>query len=363
LKRFGNIYPKIYEIDNLKLAHQRAKKDKSFYKEVKMVDSNLDYYMRLLQDMLKNKTYLVSENDYVMFEKYDKGKVREIYKLDYFPHRIVQHALLIQIEGILYKNFIDNTFASIPKRGVHRALKKLDYDLRNHEEETTYCLQLDVKKFYPNVNHAVLKQQFRRKFKDKDLLWLMDMLVDSLGDEKGIAIGSLFSQWGGNYNLSPLDHWMKEEKKVKFYYRYMDDVVILSNSKSYLHELLGEIEEYLSANLDLEVKGNHKVFPVDKQGIDFVGYRHFRKYVLLRKDTAKNLTRTMRNINKKLNKGGKLNYNDYCSINSYKGWLDWCNGYNLYQKWIEPLIPYQEQYYKEVIKGESKRNTENSKAS
>ena len=203
-------------MDNLKLAHKRARKDKSYYEEVKMVDNNEEYHLRKIQDMLKNKTYSVTENDYVMFTKIDKGKEREIYKLDYFPHRIVQHALLIQIENILYKNFIDNTFASIPKRGIHKAFRKLDYDLKNYEEETTYCLQLDVKKFYPNVSHNVLKEQFRRKFKDTGLLWLVDMLIDSLGDDAGIAIGSLFSQWGGNYNLSPFDHWIKEEKKVKF---------------------------------------------------------------------------------------------------------------------------------------------------
>lgn len=352
LKRYGNIYEKIYDMDNLRLAHRRARKDKSFYREVKMVDSNEEYYLKQIQEILKNKTYTVSEKDYKVFKKNDKGKIREIYKLDYFPHRIIQHALLVQIEDILFKHLIRNTFASLPTRGIHDTFKRLDYDLRNFPEETKYCLKIDIKKFYPNVNHEVLKRQFRRKFKDKDLLWLIDTLIDSLCGEKGIAIGSLFSQWAGNFNLSPFDHWLKEEKKVRFYYRYCDDLVILSDDKQKLHALLKEIMRYLKKNLVLEIKDNYQVFPVDKRGIDFVGYRHFRKYVLLRKTTAKKLIRKMQNIKKKLDRGGEFTYSDYCSINSYKGWLKWCNGYNLYKKWIKPLEKYQDNYYKEVLKNE-----------
>ena len=280
-------------------------------------------------------------------------KIREIYKLDYFPHRIIQHALLLQIEDIMLRNLINNTFASIPKRGIHQAFIKLDSDLKEYPEDTQYCLQMDVKKFYPSINHEINKAQYRRKFKDSDLLWLIDMLIDSLGD-KGIAIGSLFSQWDGNFNMSPLDHWLKENKGIKFYYRYCDDLVVLGKTKEELHQIKLEIIDYLKVNLDLDIKGNYKIFPVDIQGIDFVGYRHFRSYVLLRKTIAKKLIRKTRDIQKKINNNGKLNYSDYCSINSYKGWLKWCNGYNLYIKWIKPLEPYAKEYYEENLKKKKK---------
>lgn len=91
-------------MDNLRLAHRKAKKDKSYYNEVKMVDNNEDYYLEQIQTLLKEKTYYVDENDYTMFEKNDKGKIRQIYKLDYFPHRIIQHALLNQIEDIYLRS-------------------------------------------------------------------------------------------------------------------------------------------------------------------------------------------------------------------------------------------------------------------
>ena len=354
MKRYGNIYSNIYKMENLRLAHKRAKKDKSYYAEVKMIDSNEDYYLEQIQLILKEKTYHVSDDDYVMFEKSDKGKVRQIFKLDYFPHRIIQHALLILIEKILFKDLISNTFSSLPTRGIHKALSKLDYDLKNYSDETKYCLQMDIRKFYPSINHSINKEQYRRKFKDKDLLWLIDMLIDSLGEECGIAIGALFSQWDGNFNLSSFDHWIKEEVGVKFYYRYCDDLVILGNSKEYLHSVRKNIGIYLFDNLKLELKGNYKVYPVETQGIDFVGYRHFRNYILLRKSTSKTLVRKMRDIIAKIEKEEVFTYNDYCSINSYKGWLKWCNGNNLYNKWIKPLEPYKFQYYSAMVKNGKK---------
>lgn len=98
------------------------------------------------------------------------------------------------------------------------------------------------------------------------------------------------------------------------------------------------------------------MYPVDIQGIDFVGYRHFRTYILLRKSTSKRLIRRMRDIQNKIDSGGQFNYSDYCSINGYMGWLKWCNGHNLYVKWIEPLMPYYHEYYENQIK--NKRKTE-----
>ena len=143
----------------------------------------------------------------------------------------------------------------------------------------------------------------------------------------------------------------------------MDDIVILHHDKEYLHDLLKEIQDYLQDNLKLELKSNYQIFPSRVRGIDFVGYRHFGSYILLRKSTSKRLVRKMRDIEKKISSGGEFTYSDYCSINSYKGWLKWCNGYNLYNKWVKPLEVHQEKYYKEVIKSESKRDTKGSKAS
>lgn len=350
MKRYGNIYQKIYDYKNLQLAHRNARKGKAWYKEVKMVDANEEYYLIQLQNMLIWKTYKTSE--YEIFIKKDKGKEREIYKLPYFPDRICQWAIMQQIESIFLKTFTNFSCASIPSKGIHYALKLLDKYMKD-VEGTKYCLKIDIKKFFPNIDHEILKKLLRKKFKDKDLLWLLDEIIDSIDGGKGVPIGNYTSQYFANYYLTYFDHWLKEDMGVKYIIRYMDDIVILHHNKKYLHQLRKEIERYLWDNLRLKLKENHQVFPVDVRGIDFVGYRHFRNYILLRKSTAKSLIRKMKNIMKKLENRGQLTYSEWCSINSYKGWLQWCNGYNLYKKWIEPLEPYCKKYYKEVIKNES----------
>lgn len=355
MKRYGNLFDKVCDLDNIKLAHTKASKDKSFYKEVQMVNKDVDYYAKQIQDMLINKTYTIKPSDYNMFKKIDKGKEREIFKLDYFPHRIIQHALMNIIKPLLLNTFIDNTFASIPKRGVHLALKRLTKDLSMNKEDTKYCLKLDVQKFYPSINQAICKQLFRKKFKDDDLLWLIDTIINSMGGNKGIAIGSLFSQWAGNYYLTYFDHWIKEEKKMKFYYRYCDDIVILHKDKNFVHNVKLEIEDYFTNKLDIEIKNNWQVFPTRKRGIDFLGFRHFDNFILLRKSTSKTLIKKMRRILKKCRNGKEMSYSEWCSINSYKGWLKWCNGHNLYKKYVEPLEMYAEKYYKKNIKT-GKRN-------
>ena len=346
LKRYGYLYEKIYDYENLRRAHQNARRNKTWYKEVKMVDSNLDYYLGHIQELLKRKTYQTSE--YEIFITNDTGKEREIYKLPYFPDRIVHWAIIQVVEPIFLKRLNGCTHSAIPNRGIHSAFEQLDNYMRSDVEGTKYCLKLDVKKFYPSVDHTLLKKMYRTMFKDSNLLWLLDEIINSTDGSKGVPIGNYLSQYSGNLFLSKFDRWLKEELRVKYYIRYMDDIVILHDDKQYLHDLFKKIVTYLK-ELNLEVKDNYQIFPSRVRGIDFVGYRHFGNYVLLRKSISKRLIRKMRDLNKKLRNGEELNYTDYCSINSYKGWLKWCNGHNLYEKWIQPLEPYQEKYYREVI--------------
>ena len=334
----------------MKLAHENARKGKLFYKEVQQVDDNLDYYLLQLQNMLIWKTYETSP--YEIFTKICGEKEREIYKLPYFPDRILHWAIIQQVEPIFLKKLNGCTHSAIPERGIHSAFKQVDKYMTKDVEGTKYCLKMDVRKFYPSISHKLLKEMYRTIFKDKDLLWLLDEIIDSTEGDRGVPIGNYLSQYSGNLFLSKFDRWLKEIKGVKYYTRYMDDIVIFHKDKQYLHELFKEIGHYLNNKLDLDVKDNWQVFPSRVRGVDFVGYRHFGSYVLLRKTTSKRLVRKMRDITKKLNCGGELNFTDYCSINSYKGWLIWCNGHNLYSKWIKPLEPYCDKYHKEVIKNE-----------
>lgn len=331
MKRHGNIYEKILDMDNLITAHRNARRGKAHYTEVKMVDSNEEFYLRQIQQMLRDKTYKTS--DYTIFTKVDKRKEREIYKLPYFPDRIVHHAIMNQLEPFFMSTFIYDTYAAMPGRGIHMGIKRLHKAMKDRLG-TRYCLKLDVKKFFPSVNHDVLKQLLSRKFKDKDLLWLLYDVIDSVDGDANVPIGNYLSQYFCNFYLSGFDHWIKETRKERYYFRYMDDMVILSHSKQHLHDLFNGIRDYLQNGLCLQIKENYQVFPTYIRGVDFLGYRSFGDYALLRKTTAKSFKRKMRVLAKK----SSLSSGDINSIMSYKGWLMWCNAYHLERKFMHPLL-------------------------
>lgn len=308
-----------------------------------MVNSDPELYLKTLQEQLINKTYHTSE--YTVFLRNDGVKTREIYKLPYYPDRIVHWAILQVVEPYLLKNFIANTYSAIPNRGIHYGMKRVKNNMYNDPEGTKYCLKLDVRKYYPSINHEILKQKYRRVFKDRDLLWLLDEIVDSVKEDKGVPIGNYLSQYFGNFYLSSFDHWIKEEKHVRYYHRYMDDIVILSNSKKELHCLFKDIRDYLAVNLKLQVKDNWQIFPTTVRGVDFLGYRFFGRYTLLRKRTYKNMRKKMRRyINHE-----KLTYNQKCSVVSYDGWLKHCDSCRLRQKYIKPLTDRPE-FKRQLIK-------------
>lgn len=325
MKRYGNLFHKIYDLDNIKLAHKNARKGKTFYREVKMVDADIDRFALEIQSMLSNKTFKNSE--YTVFNKMDKGKLREIYKLPYYPDRIIHHCIMQVLEPIWHKVLINDTFQSIKGRGIHKAKKRIEPIVRKIQPK--YSLKIDIKKFYPSINNEILKQIVSKKIKCKDTLWLLEEIIDSVD---GVPIGNYMSQYFGNLYLTYFDHWIKEEKRVKYYYRYCDDIVILHNNKSYLHLLLNDMRDFLGKELKLVVKENNQVSPVNIRGIDFLGFRFFFQYTLLRKKISKGFKHGISLL---------LKSYDILSIEkargmvmSYYGWIKYSNGFNLWNKYV-----------------------------
>lgn len=349
MKRYGYLYEKIYSMENLELAHHNARKKKTWYKEVKMIDENPELYLKQLQNMLINHTYKTSE--YITFKKKEHGKERIIYKLPYFPDRICQWAILQVIEPYIMRYFTKNTYSAIPGRGIHGCLKDVINAVQKDVPNCQYCLKIDAKKFYPSIDHKILKSIYRRLFKDKELLWLIDEIIDSTSGDIGIPIGNYLSQYSGNIFLTPFDHWIKEEKHIKYYFRYMDDIVIFSSNKEDLHRLRKDIDVYFKSKLNLTMKENWQVFPTYVRGVDFVGYRTFLNYVLLRKSTCKEMKKKMRYLDHKRITGKSLNYSEWCSFNSYKGWLKPCDSYRLAEKYFVPIQQFADTYYQLNIKG------------
>ena len=315
----NNLYQQICSIENLQMADSIARKGKLKQPGVIMHDHNREKNIEDLHLALINKTYKTSE--YTTFTIYEP-KERVIFRLPYFPDRIVHHAVMNVLEPIFVSTFTADTYSCIKKRGIHAAARALKSALKD-TAGTHFCLKLDIKKFYPNVDHEVLKQLLRRKIKDEDLLWLLDGIIDSAD---GLPIGNYLSQYFANFYLTYFDHWIKEDLQVKYYFRYADDMVILSDNKPYLHKILTEIHNYLQAKLKLEVKDNYQVFPVDARGIDFMGYVFRHSHIRLRKSIKKNFARML-----------SVNRNPQ-SIASYKGWAIHCNSKHLLKTLLHEQI-------------------------
>jgi|SRR5215217_236348 len=312
MKRINNVYDKIISIQNLLLAHKNACKGKSKQRGVITFKKDIEGNIRRLHEKLKACEY--KNPPYKVFLIYEP-KEREIYVLPY-EDRIIHHAILQVIGEMFRRNLTKNTFSCITGRGIHKALRGVKKALQN-KVLTRYALKLDVTKFYPSVDHDILKWMLMRKIKDKRLLKLLFEIIDSA---QGLAIGNYLSQFLGNFYLSPFDHWLKEEMKVKDVFRYCDDVVIFADNKHDLHNLLAAIKAYLWDNLKLDVKGNYQIFPIESRGLDFLGYVNDHDKTLLRKSIKVKCAKMM-----------KYNPNRE-SIASYRGWMKWADCRNLERK-------------------------------
>jgi RNA-directed DNA polymerase len=323
MKRHGNLWQRIVEPENIKAAHIAARRGKGFYSEVKMVNENMDEMLEQVRLSLVNKTFTTSP--YQVEERFDGRKIRTIHKLPYYPDRIVQHALIQVVGPIWRSSFIRDTFQSIPTRGTDDARRRVTKAIR--KDNPKYALKMDIQKYYPSVNNEKLKWVVRRKIKCKDTLWLIDNIIDST---PGLPIGNYTSQDLGNLYLCDFD-WVMKHQKIKHYYRYCDDIVVMSDSKEQLHRLREEMVERLSM-LDLTIKSTWQVFDIQKQGLDFVGFVFRPSHILVRRGIATKFKRKVSQISRywQIMTPTKI----VNGLMAYWGWMKHVNAKNLWRSGV-----------------------------
>lgn len=322
MKRLSNLFDKICTIENIEEADRKARKNKGIRYGILKHDLHPEKDNAELLESLLNGTYKTSK--YSTFKIYEP-KERLIYRLPYYPDRIVHHAIMNIMEPIWKSIFIKQTYSSIKNRGIHACAKDVRFALDNFPKETKYCLKLDIHKFYPSIDHEILKKIIRIKIKDNRLLKLLDDIIDSA---PGVPIGNYLSQFFANLYLAYFDHWVKETLRCKFYFRYADDIVIMGNDKELLNLTLLNINYYLTTKLKLELKPNYQIFPVDSRGIDFVGYRFYHFHTLLRKSIKVKINRLLDRYERGYIALSKLKI----IMQSYFGWLKYCNSKHFLQK-------------------------------
>lgn len=234
MKRVGYLYEKICSVDNIKRAILKASEHKRNRPNVREILNNIDEYACEIQAMLKNHEYAPSPYRISVIHDTCAGKDREIFKPQFFPDQIIHWSLMLQLQSPIMRGMYAWSCGSIPGRGVHYAKKHIERIIRQDRKNTKYCLKMDISKFYPSINKVLLKKSFRRLIKDNEVLWLIDTIIDST--DEGIPIGNYTSQWFANWYLQDLDHYIKEVLHVKYYYRYIDDMVLFGRNKKELHK-------------------------------------------------------------------------------------------------------------------------------
>ena len=320
MKRHGNLFEAIVHPDNLCMAYTNARRGKRWQNVVKDFEKDIEGNLARLHKMLRAKEFTTSA---YRSKTIHEPKTREIYILPFFPDRIVQHAL-IHVLGPIWDNLmINDSYACRKGKGMHRGSRRV----MNHVRRYKYCLKGDMSKFYPSIDHDILMEIIERKIKCKDTLWLLEDIVRSFEGGRNTPIGNYTSQWFGNLYLNELDTQIKQTHKQKAYIRYCDDFVLFGDSKPHLHALKEWIEKYLCERLKLAFS-KWSIFPVT-QGVDFIGYRHFKKYILLRKSTSKRVKKRLQRMPSLL-KSGRITIEQYrSSLASTRGWLKWANTHNL----------------------------------
>ena len=328
VKRKGHFMEKLCTIDNINLADDNARMNKVKSKRyIKRHDRNREYENEKLRRQLESLEYMTSPyHDFQIFEP----KQRTIYKLPYYPDRIAHHAIMNVAKEYWIARFIKTTYSCIEGRGIHACMIDVTTLLKKDAKGTKYCLKLDIRKFYPSIDHEILKLILARKIKDKGFLTILYEIIDSVDsieelNKVGVPIGNYLSQYFANIYLTEFDWWCKQELGCKYYFRYADDIVVLSDDKDKLHKILICMKLYLGTKLKLKVKANYQVFPVESRGIDYVGYVMRHDYTLVRKS-----------IKKRMYKAISLYYKDKITYEqlerrfaSYSGWLKYCNSKHL----------------------------------
>ena len=277
MKRRGHLFEQMTDYGSLLAAVHRARRGKGNRAEVARFVFDLEPNLLELQEELRSGCYRMQPyRAFVIREP----KRRQICAA-HFRDRVVHHAVCAALDPIFDGCLIDDTYACRRGKGSHAAVRRLQQLAR----QSPYLLMGDIRRYFETVDHDVLKALYRRKLKDRELLSLLDRLVDHPlpggKSGKGLPIGNLTSQYFANLYLGQLDHFVKERLRIPGYVRYMDDFAVFADSKARLQATLGEIRSFLAETLRIELREERTLLAPVTQGAPFLGFRVFPGLVRL----------------------------------------------------------------------------------
>lgn len=256
MKRKGNLYPAIYDFDNIVSAYKEVCRNTRNERRVEKLKEYKSIYISRIQNILINKKYKTgSYNKFIIYEPKERLIVSQNIQDKIVNHLVARHILYPAILPCL----LDVNVASRKDMGTSRGLELSNYFHKKCRIKygSYYVLKCDISKFFFSINHDILKKKLLRRIKDKDAIKIVFDIIDSNTD--GLFIGSMTSQILAIFYLNDLDHFIKETLKIKHYVRYQDDFLLFHPSKDYLKYCLHEIEKFL-AKEKLHLNSKTRIF-------------------------------------------------------------------------------------------------------
>lgn len=330
-KRINNIYDNALTFNKIRQAYFRTSKCKKRKSDrikfgMYLEDNILDIYKKL-----KSQTYKIG--NYKKFKVYEP-KERVIYSLPFYDRVVQQLYVYEYILPYMLPKFISTSYACISGKGLHCCIDDLQRSMRiaNRIWKDAYFIKYDISKFFYTINRDILYDIIKKYYKDQKFLNLTKIFIDLNLEEddngKGIPIGNYTSQYFANIYMNELDHYIKEKLKVKYYIRFMDDGILIVQSKKEAQEILLKIKKFVEEKLDLKLNKKTGYFPL-RNGCIFCGYRVYTDYRLIKRANVLRIKRRINNWNKSWKKGKYdfVKWNQ--SYNAWKGYAVHADSYKL----------------------------------
>lgn len=329
-KTIRNSYYKNLTYEKLMEAHIKSRKGKGYRKDIIEFNLKQEEYIMWLLEQLKNKTY--KHGGYTVFY-ITEPKVRKIEKsryIDRIVHRWVVDNFLIPA---FVPQFINTSYACLKDRGMHKACLDVQKAMKHCKVKWKeyYILKMDVAKYFDNINKEILLKIIERKIKDKDLMWLIKEILYSQEKEKGIEIGNYTSQTFANIYLNEIDQFVKHKLHIKYYFRYLDDSVLMVETKKEAKYALKEIRKFLKENLELELNKKTQIFK-NKQGVNFCGYKINEYRLKIRDKGKRKLKKKVKKLTQKVYEGEITSKEAKKYLAGHMGYIKYANVHRLMEK-------------------------------
>lgn len=326
-KTIRNVYDGEVSFEKLLEAHKKARRGKREKKKVILFELVLEQELLQLEKELRNGTY--KHSTYTKFKVY-QPKERIIMASEYKDRVVHQWYVEHFIKPYFVPQFINTTYACIEGRGMHKASKDVQKAMKSAKVKwkNYYILKMDVKKYFHNIDKRILWNILKRKIKDRKLLWLTREILLSTEGMRGLPLGNYTSQMFANIYLNELDQYVKHKLKCIYYYRYMDDMVILCENKEKAKNILSNIVVFLEESLKLTLNSKTRIFK-DIQGINFCGYKINERRMKIRHPSKCRMKRKLKRYTKQLKEGKITLSKIQRSIAGWLGYVKHADSYNL----------------------------------